>query len=791
MSNTEVEQLCLLCGNESGESGIREGNHLFCCAGCRAVYQILSAKNQLDHACDHPVFKQAIEAGLISNPQLLDQLRKRKLEVDPQERERIHLEVEGMWCPSCAEVIRLFLLQTNGVLNVVVDYTTDLAAIEYSPRHVTRDEISAVISNLGYQPRKLEDVSKGVVSRRLILQFGVASFCALNVMMLAYPIYASFFFQDPSQTSVMFTYLSFFFSLPTLFFSAEPIWKRFWNSLRVGLFGMETLVVLGVSAAFIQSSYELFWLGGTHVYFDAMNVIIAFVLLGKIVETRAKFSAKESLLALSRSLPRRCRKLFDGEGRFVPVKEVVPGDLITLFSGEKVALDGVIDQGSGLVDESHLTGESIPLAKKAGDQVISGSICKNGSFTYRVVRAEGESALSTIITMMEQDVQKKGHYFRIIDLVVRWFVPVILVLASAVVIGMEGTLEQRVLRFMSILLISCPCALGIAVPLAEAGVIRVLGEMGVIVRNRGVLRKLGRENVFLFDKTGTVTEGRFRVVSGLEGMTGEERAILRSLEEQSIHPIAGAIVESIESLGEKSVKIERVQEVAGRGMTGVYRGERILCGSARLLKEEGIAVDEVDISDPHVYFAKGKSVIGLIVLGDQMRSEISAVIKDLSPAESILLSGDHNKAVEKIGRQGGFSKWYGERGPLDKRGVVEELKGQGRVVAMVGDGINDAPALAAADVSLSVVAATDLSIQVSDLLLTTDRLDLIPRIRGVAVMGRRIIWQNLFWAFFYNVVNIPLACMGLLNPLYSVGAMIASSLMVILNSLRIDTRCDP
>lgn len=784
MSNVEVKESCLLCGNESSDRGMRDGEHLFCCAGCRAVYQILSAKNQLENAADHPVFKQAVEAGLISNPSLLEQLRKRKLEVAPDERERIHLEIEGMWCPSCAEVIRLFLLQTPGVINVVVDYTTDLAALEYSPRHVTRSEIEAVIANLGYQTRKLEDSSKGVVSRRLLLQFGVASFCALNVMMLAYPIYASFFNRDPSQTSVMFTYLSFFFSLPTMFFSAEPIWRRFWNSLRVGLFGMETLVVLGVLAAFIQSSYELFWLGGTHVYFDVLNVIIAFVLMGKIVETKAKFSAKESLLALSRSLPRRCRKLFDGEGRFVPVKEVAPNDLVSVFSGEKIALDGIIVEGSALIDESHLTGESIPVAKKIGDQVISGSISKSGSIVYRVVRGQDQSALSTIISMMEQDVQKKGHYFRIIDTVVRWFVPVILTIATAVVIFMNGTLEERVLRFMSILLISCPCALGIAVPLAESGVIRALGDMGVIVRNRGVLRKLGSENVFLFDKTGTVTEGRFRVISGLDQLTSQELAILKALEEQSIHPIAAAIVESIDSNGIK-IKLDRVEEIAGRGMRGYLNNELVVCGSARMLSDEGIAGVESNIDDPHVYFARNGSILGTIILGDSIRSEVNEVIKDLKPVEAILLSGDHARPVEKIGRQGGFSKWFGEKGPLDKREMVQDLKQQGKVVAMVGDGINDAPALAAADVSLSVVAATDLSIQVSDLLLTTDRLDLIPRMRSVATKGRRIVLQNLFWAFIYNVVNIPLACIGMLNPLYSVGAMIASSLMVIVNSSRL------
>lgn len=786
---------CSLCDLELSRNPVVDGDQAFCCAGCHAVYNILSSKGGLENFQDSTVFQQALKSGLISNPALIEEIRRERPDVPEEELQRHHMEISEMWCPSCAEIIKLMLLQEKGVCNVVVDYTTDLASVEFSPRHISKERIYKIISSLGYNPHEMRSAESQVVSKSLYLRFFVAAFCGMNIMMFSYPIYSHYFSGEAFGDARMFAWLSMFASLPVVGYCAYPIFRRFLASLQVGLFGMETLVVIGVSTAFGLSLYELFS-GGTHVYFDSMSAIIVFVLLGKIVETKAKFSARDSLVRLTRSLPRRGRRLLpSGESEYVPLKDVRKGDLIVALSGEKVVLDGLVTEGSGACDESLMTGESIPVAKKEGSPLLGGSIVKNGRLIFRVTATQEDSALKRIIEMVEQDIGEKTVYVRAADLVVRSFVPVVLCVAftTAMYLYLAGVqdvgktlVETAVIRAISILLISCPCALGIAAPLTESLLINGLAEVGAIVRNRGALGLLGKETVFVFDKTGTVTEGNFVVLEGAEKLSMEQSCRLKALSSQSTHPIASAVTAFLKG---DVVKLDEIQEVAGKGLRAWYNGRELLLGSRSFLQENQIVLpadnpEEREVPVSQVYYAEGGVLLAQLLLGDRVRKGAKELLTSLGNVKSFLLSGDSKASVKAVAKCCGFDDYKGQCSPLHKREYIESLKKSGEIVCMLGDGINDAPALTASHVGISVVSATDISIQVSDILLTTDRLKVLSAIRTLALKGQRIIKQNLFWAFFYNIIGIFLAVGGWLSPVFGAFAMIVSSLIVVFNAMR-------
>ena len=769
--------------------------HTFCCHGCQAVFNILSSKNQLENFEQHPLFLQALQSGLISNPALLEQIRSKQPDLEKEHKEKLYFEVGNMWCPSCSEIIRLMLLKEQGIYRCVVDYATDLASVEFAPKFLSKETIYKIINELGYQIHPFQNAGRKAVSFDLYLRFIVAAFCSLNIMMFAYPLYATYFDYDSEGYGQLFAWLSLLTVLPVLGYSALPIFRRFLTSLKTGIFGMESLVIMGVAAAMGLSAYDL-WQGGTKVYFDSMSVIIVFVLLGKIIEAKAKFSAKEALIHLSRSSPRRGRKrLADGSTQFVLMKEIYPGDILVALTGEKVVLDGVVVEGEGSCDESLMTGESLPVIKTVSSSVMGGAILQQGWVAYRVTGTFEESALKKIIDMVEGDIGNKTLYVRAADTIVRWFVPLVVAIALGcallcLIFGIadpgQTIGETAILRAVAILLISCPCAIGIAAPLAESHLLNGMAAIGAIVRNRGCLTHLGKETIFVFDKTGTVTEGRFTVLEGLESLSKKDISLLKGLASFSNHPIAAAVAKSI---NESAIPLENVREIAGKGLRGEYQTDIYSLGSAAFLAERGIGtnIKSMQLSDAitTVYFAKNNTLLCSLSLGDRIREGMHELIGLLKPARSWLLSGDSKSTVDFVGNKCGFDTWKSECNPLEKREVIETLRQEGETICMLGDGINDAPALTGAHIGISVVSAADMSIQVSDILLTTDRLEILDKIRNLARKGHKIIKQNLFWAFFYNVIGIGLAAFGILSPIFAAFAMAASSLMVLFNARRI------
>ncbi|KAF3362795.1 Heavy metal translocating P-type ATPase [Chlamydiales bacterium STE3] len=774
--------LCALCQISLNSSKICFEEKLFCCHGCQAVYGILESISALEGFERHPVFQQAVKFGLISNPELLQQLQKNQSEKPTQEKRKWQLEIHHMWCPSCADLIKLILMRLKGVSQCVIDYATDLASIEYYPQNISKADIQSVICSLGYVPKELTESYNNRVPKQLYVRFLVAAFCAFNVMMFAYPLYAIYFSAEKEATGGPYTVISLLFSLPVVTYCAYPIFRRCFHGLKVGFWGMESLISLGVLSSFCLSIYQM-GQGSIEVYFDSMTVIVAFVLLGKIIETKAKFSSKEVLFRLNRSLPQKARKHFaNGNEGFVLTKEIRKGDLISVHTGEKIIFDGFVRKGQGACDESMMTGESLPVSKQEGVQVLAGTLVQSGSFLYEVTHLAKESSIQKIITLIESEIGRKTSNVRFGDTIAQYFTPIVVLLALLTFICFADK-REGMLAAVSVLLISCPCALGIAAPLAESHLILQLAQLGAIVRNRNALHFLGQESVCVFDKTGTITEGKFRVIRGLEVLDEQQRRVMKTMTLHSGHPLSFAIGAALVELPMDYASLE---EIPGRGIRARIREKEYLLGSQRFLKEEGVILRELEhLSLTPVLFAEEKVFITSLLLEDSIKEEAKALRKILKDKRIILLSGDHQSAVQNVAKQLGFNEWRGNVTPFEKKAFIENLKQQGEIVLMVGDGINDAPAITTAHVGVSVVSASDISIQVSDILLTSLSLHQLPQLMELGKKGQKILKQNFFWAFFYNIIGIGLAMTSQLSPIFAAFAMTASSLVVLFNSKRI------
>lgn len=756
---------CSLCSFSLPSNSIVEGSDKFCCSGCHTVYKILSSQKASGSFVDSPLFKRALEAGLISNPALLEEIEAKKSYSN--ETKRLYFEVGDLWCPSCAEVIKLVLLKNNGIKNCSVDYATDYAIVEYYPQMLSREKIFSNISSLGYTPKVIDTENQGKISFQLTLRLSVAVFAALNLMMFSYPLYVSYFGMRDEEYRFFFAWASLLVAIPCVIYSAYPIFKRFWIALKTRVFGMETLVSMGILSAFFLSLYEL-QQGSDKVYFDSMSMIIVFVLWGKVIESKAKFSAKSALFNLSRSLPKRARKRFSlDDSRFVPIKEVATKDILLAFTGEKIVMDGTIVEGGGSIDESLMTGESLPKYKGIGADVLGGSLLKSGWIAFQVTRPMEDSFFQKIIETLQHDFVSKDKNDTLIDKVVRAFVPAVLIIAFLTIL-----ITGDWVRGMAVLLISCPCAIGIAIPLVEAHLMNRLVSSGIIVRNRSILPMLNKETVMVFDKTGTLTEGKFQVLSGLESLSLRELSILKTMTSFSSHPLSSAISEAIEA---PKCLMETIEEIIGQGLRGTFEGQAYLLGSSALIPE-GIAPKTSSIHST-LFFLSPEGCCTL-QLGDKIRAEAKAF------PNAILLSGDSKQAVENVAHACGIQEWHAEKNPLEKREVIEKLRAQNKVIVMVGDGINDAPALSAAHIGISLVSGTDLSIQVSDVLLGGGSLLAIKELFTYGKKAQQLCRQNLFWAFFYNIIGIFLAVFGIFPPIIAALAMMASSLIVILNARR-------
>ncbi len=743
----------------------------------------------------------------------------------------IVLPIEGMTCASCVNRIERFLRKTPGVAEASVNLATERATVRVDPAAAGREELVAAVRAAGYEvkaetPRAgdavdavdleaevtAEDAEREVAQRRTLLQAGVAIGAALVMM-------AAMFWP---QTTIAMADLNKFILWPATFiqfWAGGRFYRAAWRAGRHGGATMDTLVAVGTSAAwgysvFVTMYPEIIHAAGLHpeTYFDSAAIIIGLILLGRWLEARAKgrtTGAIRRLVALQPTLARRLRNGVDEE---VPLASVVPGDLLRVRPGDKVPVDGVVVEGASAVDESMLTGEPIPATKGPGDEVIGATINTSGSFVMRATRVGRDTALARIVELVQRAQGSKAPIQRLADRISEIFVPVVLVVAALTFVawflaGPEPRVTLALTAFIGVVIIACPCAMGLATPTAIMVGTGKGAEAGILVRGGEALEAAGRLDTVVMDKTGTLTLGRPAVGQVVAAAGVDARELLdlaASLETGSEHPLGEAIVRRAreEELGFR--RVEGFEAITGRGVRGHIDGREVVAGSRRLLTELG--VDLQALLEPAsgaaadgatvVFLAADGLAAGLITITDPVKAEAAEAVAMLrgSGMDVWLLTGDARSTAEAVARRVGIDadRVVADVLPEDKDALIVRLQGEGHRVAMVGDGINDAPALARADVGIAIGTGADVAIEASDITLIGGDPRLVHSAIALSRATIRVVRQNLFWAFAYNVLLIPVAMGALypafgvtLNPALAAAAMALSSVSVVTNSLRL------
>jgi heavy metal translocating P-type ATPase len=799
MSTPVAAATCDLCGLPVGHSPLEQSlqgeAHVFCCAGCLNVYSILLESGVVAAGEDFrqsALYQQSLKLGLISNPGGAPPL----IPDGAENREALY-QLSGMWCSACGWLIEHAVSREYGVISAEVLFTSDLLRVRYCPQFIEPGRIPRRVSSLGYQA---SEFSAGRETRSadhtsLMLRLGIAGALWMNVMLFSLVIYASYFegIAPWARAAIPFVLLA--LASPVVFYSAWPIHRIALFGLRCASVRMEALISIGVLAAFSYSAIQAF-LGGPHLYFDTACAIVTLVLAGKALEMNAKDKTAQAAMLLYRLLPSKARIVQDGRERYVSIEALQPGFQLLVKPGERIPADAVIIEGVSSVDESVVTGESALIPRCVGDPVIAGSLNAAGVLSLRVTRAAADSTLSQILRSVENALATRSPLERAVDRVSRLFVPAVTLIALATLAGwiLAGLpAGEAMLRAIAVLVIACPCALGLATPLATTTTVGAASRRGILIRDASVLETLHRIDVVVLDKTGTVTEGDFRVQEA--SLSPSLLARLAGLERNSEHPLAHALLRYASEAGISPIPVSNVVVHPGLGIEAESDGTAILAGSCRFLQSRGIAPGAELLAETAAWKDAGLTTVfascggetGAIALGDRIRPGAVELVQSLkcSGIRTVLLSGDSATTTARIAACLQVDECQAEVLPDEKANVVRSLRKPGVTVAMIGDGINDAPALAAADLGIAMGSATDLAMQAAPVVLVSNSLSRIADTFRIASFTLRVIRQNLFWAFIYNLAAISLAVLGALNPILAAAAMVLSSFSVIANTLRL------
>jgi Cu+-exporting ATPase len=734
--------------------------------------------------------------------------------------------VGGMTCASCVAHVEDALKDVPGVISAAVNLGSEKATVEYIEGTTYADMKKAVEDasyELGKEIEGLEDVSETSQRevRKVRNRFIVAAILAVPIVVMMFM---------PMFTGM--NYLLWALATPVQFWAGWRFYKGAGGALKHRTSDMNTLIAVGSSAAYIYSVIATVFPGvftsngiKANVYFDTSAAIITLILLGRYLEARAKGQTSEAIKKLIGLQPKTAVVFRGGEEKQIPIEEVVVGDLVQVKPGERVPVDGIVREGYSSLDESMITGESIPVEKKPGDEVIGATINKTGSFKFEATKIGKDTTLARIVRLVEEAQGSKAPVQKLADVIASYFVPIVIGIAVVTFLvwffaGPSPHLTYAFLNFVAVLVIACPCALGLATPTAIIVGTGKGAEQGILIRSADSLERAHKINVVLLDKTGTLTMGKPEItdIIAADGYTKEE--ILRlaaSAEKNSEHSLAEAIVKTA---AEKKLAFSPASEFSampGLGIEAVVDGKKILLGNLKLIQEHNLIVNELEFKANELVSA-GKTVMflsvdgqgaGLIALADTIKPEAQKVVHQLHKMgiEVAMVTGDNQRTAESIARQAGIDRVFAEVLPENKADEVKKLQSEGKIVAMVGDGINDAPALAQADVGIAIGTGTDVAMETGDITLIRGELHGIVTAIALSKRTMRTIRQNLFWAFAYNVILIPVAGgvlyfafrngtvpsglkfalgdRGFLNPILAAAAMALSSITVVTNSLRL------
>jgi P-type Cu+ transporter len=726
---------------------------------------------------------------------------------DEDMRKKIELKLSGMSCASCSARIENKLNSFEGV-KASVNLATEKAAVEYDPGLTNPDVMIGSIKEMGYGAeliRRDEEPSTeredGVKKKEnavlliLLITSIVLSFpLLLNMVIMIFGIRIAIL-HDPVFQLVLAT--------PVQFLVGFRFYRNSFHQLRSLSPGMDLLIAIGTSAAYFFSIYNGFFAPDSgakmNLYFEASSAIITLVLLGKFLESRAKGRTSEAIKKLIGLKPKNARVIRDGKETDIPINETVMNDIIVVRPGEKIPVDGIVTSGRSSVDESMVTGESKPVDKNTGDEVVGGTINGNGTFNFRATRIGGDTFLSQIIRIVEEAQGSKAPIQKLADRIAGIFVPGVLIISALTLLVwtfLSGNFSTGLLCAVSVLVIACPCALGLATPTAIMVGTGKGAENGILIKKGDSLETAKKLTTVVFDKTGTITRG-VPSITDVIAVNGNERfevvRIAGVAEKKSEHPLGIAVYEYAKSLSENIGDPEVFENVPGKGVKASVDGKEVLAGTKAFLLEKGISLTD---SDGLIggFEQKGKTVIllavgnilaGIIAVSDTVKSTSKKAVLELQRMglETVMITGDNAITARYIADEVGITQVLAEVLPENKAKEIVSLQKLGKVVAMVGDGINDAPALVTADIGIAIGTGTDIAIESSDMTLVKGDLGSVVTAIKLSKLTMRKIRQNLFWAFFYNMIGIPFAAIGFLNPVIAGAAMAFSSVSVVANSL--------
>ena len=794
---------CLLAvpEREAVRADVGGAARVFCCTGCRGVAELIAAEGLSGFYAG----RRWDEPGLAADPERpVDAAAFRDAVRRVDGLAELDVYIDGIRCASCVWLNERLLARLPGVASARVNYATHRARVRWDPAAATLEGVLGRIRAGGYDPKPYTESERqraqDAETKDLLIRLGTAFFLASQLMIYSAALYAGYFQgMEPGMRRLM-EVIALGLTLPVFLYSGAPFLRSAARGLRAGRFNMDVLIALGSGAALAYSAYEM--AVGGEVYFDTAAMIVTLVLAGRYVEARARGRASEAVARLSRLLPREAR--VRGRG-LVPLAAVVVGELVEVVPGERVPVDGEVVEGVSEVDEALLTGEARPVAKRPGAAVIGGTVNLHGAFTLRVTRVGEDTVLSGIARAVESAQAEKPRLQALADRVTGWFVPAVLVLAVATValhLVRGAPAHQALMTGIAVLVIACPCSLGLATPIA---VLLATGEAtarGLLARNGDVLERAAGATHVVLDKTGTLTRGRpvLREVVLFEGAPARDEVVrlVAAVERRSEHSLGKALVEAARALPGPDREVQEFRAVPGRGVQGVVEGVVVLVGSRAFLAEAGIAVPAEAIQRAAPFESGGDTVLcaavagrlaALLVVSDVLREEAPPALRELRELglELAIVSGDGAATTAALAARAGIDRVVAEATPLEKERELARLQAGGARVLMVGDGINDAPALTRADVGVAMGRGTDVTLESADAVLVRDDLRLLPALVRIGRRTTRVIRQNVFWAFIYNVVAIPLAVAGALHPIVAAAAMAASSLFVVGNSLRVRT----